>query len=399
MLRLCQDASICITPRKPLTTLGSLISALVHLPFLIALVAAPALAQEPTRQPLDSILTEAMEGTAVPALGVLVIRNGTVVDQAVRVKRTLGGHSVSVSDRWNLGSDGKAMTATMIARLVERGILHWDTPLEQMLPELVGEMRSEYRDVTLLDLMSLRAGLPENLSDLAYFRTFFGASSPLPEQRLNYVRRAVMEAPIGPARDEASYSNTGLILAGVIAERATGQSYEQLMQREVFRPLGMRSPRFGQTPHAGETFGHVDGRVAIDTDGNPEMIVPAGGVRMSLADWARFAIDQMKGERGQGRLLKAETYRLLHAPQGETVYALGWGVAPAIAGRSGPALTHGGSDGNWFAFICLFPGSQNGVLVVANAADSMGGDVAAQAAARAIILTLAPPVSHPPDAS
>ena len=59
-------------------------------------------------------------------------------------------------------------------------------------------------------------------------------------------------------------------------------------------------------------------------------------------------------------------------------------------------LTHGGSDGTWFAFVALFPGSGNGVLVVANAADSMGGDAAVMAAARTAIVALAPEVPPAP---
>ena len=376
-------------PDTPMTRLALL--------FCLALfAAAPVQAQE---APVADTLATAMEGQAVPALGMLVIRDGVVVDQAVRGIRSMEGATpVTLDDRWNLGSDGKAMTATMVARLVERGLLRWDAPLSEMLPELAADMRPEYRDVTLLELMSHRAGLPENLSDLAYFQTFFTDSRPLPEQRLAYLRRAVAEAPIGPARGEASYSNTGFILAGAIAERAAGKPFAELMQQEVFAPLGMTSATYDQTPEAGEAVGHIDGRPAVETEGNPEMLTPAGGMRMTLADWARFCMDQMAGEHGQGRLLTAETYRLLHTPRGDTAFAMGWGAAPQIAGRAGPVLTHGGSDGTWFAFVVLFPGSGNGVLVVANAAGSMGGDAAVISAARAAIVTLAPEAPPEPAA-
>ena len=361
---------------------------------LTLLAAPPAWAQA---VPITDTLAAAMEGRAVPALGMLVIRDGVVAEQGVRGVRSMdAAGAVSLDDRWNLGSDGKAMTATMVARLVERGLLRWDAPLAEMLPELANEMRPEYRDVTLLDLMSHRAGLPENLGDMADFPAFFTDTRPLPEQRLAYLRRAVAEAPVGPARGEASYSNTGFLLAGAIAERATGKAYAELMQEEVFAPLGMTSATYDQTPDAGEAFGHIDGRVAIETEGNPEMLTPAGGVRMTLADWTRFCIDQLAGEEGRGRLLTADTYRMLHTPQGDTVFALGWGAAPRIAGRVGPVLTHGGSDGTWFAFVALFPGSENGVLVVANAADSMGGDAAVMAAARTAIVALAPEVPPAP---
>ncbi len=365
---------------------------------VLFLLAAPsAWAADPD---LPAVLTTAMADKTVPAVGVLVIRDGKVVDQAVRGARKLGApEPIAIGDRWNLGSDGKAMTATMIARLVERGLLRWDAPLSKMMPDLAADMRPEYRDVTLIDLFSHRAGLPENVGDEPFYQSFYKDARPLPVQRLAYLRRALSEAPVGPARGEPSYSNSGPLLAAAIAERATGKAYEQLMQDEVFGPLGMTTPAFAQTPSAGEPWGHVDGRLADQAfDANTQFLLPAGGVRMSLADWARFCIDQLKGEDGGGKLLKAESYRRLHTPQGDTIYALGWGVAPQMAGVMGPVLTHSGSDGNWFAFVALFPAGDNGVLVVANAADSMGGDAAVKIAARAVMVTLAPAVPTPPAA-
>ncbi len=335
-------------------------------------------------------LREAMAGKAAPGAAVVIIRDGKVVEEAHFGVRRLGGAPVGAQERWHLGSDGKAMTATMIARLVERKKLSWTARLDEMLPELAATMRPEYRDITLLDLLSHRAGLPENHDDMTWFATFFQDRRPLPVQRLAYVTTALKDAPIGKPRGTPSYSNTGFLIAAVIAERATGRSFESLMREEVFRPLGMSSATFDE-PGPAETAGHVDGHIATLTDSNPAMFVPAGGERMTLKDWARFCIDQMQGEAGGGKLLKPETYRLLHTGQGGTRNALGWGSAATIAGRKGPVLTHAGSDGNWYALVALFPESRNGVLVATNAAESMGGDKAATALIKAELPKLAPP--------
>jgi CubicO group peptidase (beta-lactamase class C family) len=127
------------------------------------------------------------------------------------------------------------------------------------------------------------------------------------------------------------------------------------------------------------------------------MFAPAGAMRMTLSDWSRFCVAHMQGEHGRGRLLRAETWRFLHAGQGGTRSALGWGAAPSPMGLRGPALTHAGSDGNWFALVLLFPETGNGALVVANAGESMGGDRAASAAIRALAASLAQaaPVATP----
>ena len=119
-------------------------------------------------QDLPAVLTAAMDGQRVPAMGILLMRNGKVADQSVRgIRRSDEPDPVRLDDVWHIGSDAKAMTATLIARLVDRGVLSWDAPLEKMLPDLAGGMRPEYRAVTLVQLLSHRSGLPHDLTDEA----------------------------------------------------------------------------------------------------------------------------------------------------------------------------------------------------------------------------------------
>lgn len=340
-----------------------------------------------------SVLTTAMADKAVPGMAALTIRDFHAERELVAGLRRLGSpQRVRRGDRWHLGSDGKAITATMIARLVERGVLSWTARLDQLLPDLAETMHADYRDVTLLDLLSHRSGLPENVGggDLTFFNTFYDDPAPLPQQRLRYAGAGLAEAPAASKRADDSYSNTGYVVAAVAAEQATGESYERLMQAEVFGPLRMRSVRFGHVGGRGEPSGHVDGRIADQPrDPNPPMFTPPGGVRVSLADWSKFCIEHMRGERDEGVLLGAESYRVLHTPQGDTNAALGWGVQSRAAGHDGRALVHAGSDGNWYALAALFPDQGEGVLAAANAGDNMGGDAAALATLRALAATLA----------
>lgn len=88
---------------------------------------------------------------------------------------------------------------------------------------------------------------------------------------------------------------------------------------------------------------------------------------MNLADWAKFAIDQMKGRRGKGRLLKEQSYAFLHtAPEGQQS-AVDWGVQNE---SFGPLLIHEGSNGAWYAVTTLAPSQQNAVIVATNADNS-----------------------------
>ena len=346
-------------------------------------------------QDLPAVLTAAMDGQRVPAMGILLMRNGKVADQSVRgIRRSDEPDPVRLDDVWHIGSDAKAMTATLIARLVDRGVLSWDAPLEKMLPDLAGGMRPEYRAVTLVQLLSHRSGLPHDLTDEAKVNAMFGDTSPTPldHKRLAYIAEALKDPPVAPPGSSFSYSNTGYVIAAAIAERATGDTYEDLMRREVFGPLGMTSVGFGVT-HQGQPSGHHAGRPLSDPkDSNPLFFAPAGNIYLSLADWARFCLDQMAGAHGAGALLTPASYRLMQTAPAGSEMGLGWGVLPNLAGQAGPVLEHAGSDGNWYAVVALFPSSSSGVLIVANAGEDIDGDKADKIAFKAVVasLTLAP---------
>jgi CubicO group peptidase (beta-lactamase class C family) len=345
---------------------------------LAAIAAFSLAATASAADTLDATLKAAMHGSKVPAVGALVVRDGKVIEQAVRgVRRSDGKAAVNADDVWLIGSTGKVMTVAMIARLVERGTLAWDTPLEKMLPELAQTMRPEYRKVTLVQLLSHQSALPRDIRNLKTIESYFGDKRPTREQRLAYIGKALMDAPEVVKDTPFSYSNTGFLVAAAIAEKATGQSYEALMQKEVFEPLGMRKVGFGDTG-AGQNRGHQRGKPMLAMrradDGAPAMYAPAGFLHMPLAAWAQFNLDQLAGAKGQGKLLKPASYRLMQTAQPNSPAGLDWGVQDSIAGRQGPALVHQGSDGNWLAIVALFPEQGTGAMVVANAGPDMGAD-------------------------
>lgn len=346
---------------------------------------------------LEARLEAALAGTATPAVAAVVIRDGRIADAAaVGVRRNDAPERATTADVWLLGSTSKTMTVAAIARLVERGTLSWERPLSDMLPALADGMRPEYAQVTLVDLLSHRSGLPENLRDLRAIDAFFDDTRPLPAQRMAYIAMALRDAPASPPRTSFVYSNTGFLVAAVVAEQATGKPFEQILREEVFEPLGMRSAGFDATG-AGQPQGHRGGHPMIERhtadDGVPPMFSPAGNMHMRLQDWATFCIDQLAGSRGEGRLLAPASYRLMQSAQPDSPSGLDWGVQASIAGRKGPVLVHGGSDGNWLAYVVLFPQSDSGVLVVANAAEDMGADRVTMAAMGGLFPSLAPPAA------
>lgn len=334
---------------------------------------------------LDQTLADVRAKDQLPAAAVMIQIDGKTVASSAQGLRAIGfSEAVTLRDRWHLGSDTKAITATMIGRLVDKGLLRFDDRLQDLLPDLSETMDPAYRTVTLRQLLSHTGGLPPltDDADLPEFKRIIAKSKSVQAQR-RAIASVYLAKPLASPVGEFSYSNIGYIVAGAIAERRTGKSWEDLVRQEIFKPLGIQESGFGLPGHAKKVdapWGHreSDGKLVALSPNDPEgqdppALGPAGTIHMTLADWMRFAQDQLDGVHGRGRLVSAKTYRILHTPVSEN-YALGWGVK--LDGQGMPLLlTHSGSNGHWLADIRIMPKHDMIILFVSNA----GNDAANRA--------------------
>jgi CubicO group peptidase (beta-lactamase class C family) len=184
----------------------------------------------------------------LPAMaGAILTSKGLDAVGATGVRKAGTPVSITIEDEWHLGSDTKAMTATILASLAEKGTLRWDQTLGQIFPQLAPSMNPQMREVTVLQLLSHRAGLPHDVP----WRRFSGASESLPLQRRAVVKLVGSMQPVSRPGSQYAYSNVGYVLAGAIAEKLTGEAWEDLIAKIIFRPLGMTSAGFGGPWHAG----------------------------------------------------------------------------------------------------------------------------------------------------
>jgi len=334
------------------------------------LAAIPCLSgqQSAGEKGLDEILGAVRQTHSVPALGAAIVTSKGLEAVGVVGLRKAGTEvAATADDKWHLGSDTKAMTACLVASLVERGRLKWETTVEEVFPDLAASMSPAFRKINLLELLSHRAGLPANL-----FWGLLPRTQTIREQRLAALKAASTVNLDSEPGTKYLYSNLGYVIAGAIAERTADGSWEELISRTVFQPLGMESAGFGGVGTPGQIdqpWGHgADGRPVKDNGpevDNPPVLGPAGRVHCTLGDWARFIADQLRGARGQTGLLKPETYRILQAPPFGGDYALGWVVVDREWG-GGKVLTHSGSNTMNLAVAWLAPLRDFAVLVVTN---------------------------------
>ena len=120
-------------------------------------------------QNINDLLQPLLSEYQLPSVAAVVISNGQVVAQGAVGERKAGDSTpVTINDQYLLGSCTKAMTATIIGMLVQQGKLNWTSAVGDIFPEMKPEMLPQFRDVTILELLSMTAGLPSNLINLGY---------------------------------------------------------------------------------------------------------------------------------------------------------------------------------------------------------------------------------------
>jgi len=348
----------------------------------IAEAPPPTLTAPGSAADLSPLLEPIREQHGLPALAAAVVQDSELVAVgAVGLDRADGDAVATADERWHIGSNAKAMTATMVARLVERGVLSWDDTPGQALADL--EPDQAWSEVTLEQLLTHTSGLPANPGKLWMVR-LIASSEPPPQARRTMLVAALAQPPLHPPGSAYLYSNLGFATAAAMAEAATGASYADLMRQEVFEPLGVADYGFGPPPppsplgHLGNPGGFTPVE-AVPVADNPRALEPAGTLNFTLASWARFAGAHVDGERGERPdFLPKDAWTNLHRPRLED-YAMGWGaLTPDWLGE--PALTHSGSNSMWYARVVAVPGWDAALL----AATNCGADACKEAIREAI---------------
>ena len=327
---------------------------------------------------MDGFMTYAMPRGHIPGAVVTVVQDGSVIfnkgygfaDVAARTpvdpERTL----------FRPGSVSKLFTWTAVMQLVEAGKLDLDADVNEYIDFKIPPYEGE--PITLRNIMTHTAGFEESVRNLI-------SSDPDAVTALgDYVRDDLPQRVFAPGTTPA-YSNYATALAGYIVERASGLPFDDYIERNIFRPLGMTNASFRQPLPE-----RLKGQIATgysDAGRSPqpfEIVVPApaGSLSASGGDMAKFMIAHLESG---GPLLSPETTRQMHDYRADGTgplnrMALGF-YEQWVNGHR--AIAHGG-DTQWFhSDLVLFPDSDIGVFISLNSA----GDGGSAHAIRASLLT------------
>ncbi len=296
-------------------------------------------------QGFEKFLERARRKYGVPALAAAFVRDTKIAAAAaVGVRRVDRAERVELDDRFHIGSVSKPVSATVIATLVEQGLLGWETTVAEVFPDLAHQLNPAYRKVTLAQLLAHRAGVVPWEEDEEIAAAPVVAGSPR-QQRRAATLWLLQQPPVVEPGTAHVYSNAGYTVAAAMAEEVTDVSWEELVQERLAKPIDLKTVGFGwpARTYPPEPWGHRRshrGFVPHPPDDSYRLgplLAPAGDLHMSILDLARFAQLHLEGLAGRPRLLRPETFRELHTPMGD--YALGWNVRETADHHLGGAET------------------------------------------------------------
>ena len=271
------------------------------------------------------------------------------------------------------GSISKSVTAMLLMRLVDRGVVALDDPVERYLPDFatVDQRRSGADAVTFRHLGSHTAGLVREPSNV---REMVTGPIDLWEERVVQSLENTAYDSVPGARYQ--YSNIGFGALGLALSRAAGRPFRELVQTEIFDPLGMTGSSFVvvggsleprlATGYANRPGGTVDAETPAREHDGRGYKVPNGGVYSTVADLGRFlgAVAGVPGLRILSETSRREMTSVQTPEETDRGYGLGFSVSIDAAGNK--IVSHGGSVAGYTAHMAVDPAQRIGVVVLRN---------------------------------
>ncbi len=354
--------------------------------FFSASSPAPVLAAEHAwpSPAITAAVDDAVARYALPGIAVGVVADGEVRQLELRGESVLGsGEAIAQDTLFKVASNTKAMTAALLARQVDAGLLAWDDPVVKHLPGFL--MREDWvtREMQVRDLLIHNSGLGPGAGDLMLW------PEPNAFTREDVIAGLAHLRPRWSFRSRYAYDNTLYIVAGEVAAAVGGAPFDVLLRREVFEPLGMHGCRIGEwrvdeagpvaAPHVrrdGAWIARPDGAVVADMP-----MAAAGGVRCGLADmlrWVQAWLDPgAKGADGPPWLSaeqrKAAWTAHMPMPLGARMrgwnrshyYAYGYGWRLSDVDGTGK-VAHTGTLSGMYSAVTLLPELGVGYVILVN---------------------------------
>lgn len=355
----------------------------------LALLLLAGAAASPDREAVTSALLKGRVADGDPGLAVLVRRDGrTVFEHGYGVRDLRTRAAIDSRTRFRLASVTKQMTAAAIMRLVREGRLRYEDTLTQALPGFPAYGSG----ITIRHLLTHTSGLPdyEQLMENAEKKNgpTWTAERQIRDDEVLALLEKETRGVFAPGTSWA-YSNSGYVVLGLVAARAAGKPFGDVLREQIFAPLGMtRTLAYekGRNEVPDRAYGHTKEPSGFrQTDqSSTSATLGDGGVYSCLEDLAKWD----EALRTNALLSKAEMEPALTPvrlsdgsvpswPKGgeggdnlypgqPVAYGFGWFLDP-WEGR--PRTWHHGETTGFRSIVARFPKDGVSIVVLANRGD------------------------------
>ena len=332
----------------------------------------PALTREDVGAWLDGFMPYALANGDIAGAVVVVVKDGQVLVQKGYGYADLATRTPVDPDStlFRPGSVSKLFTWTAVMQLVGQGKLDLDADVNQYLDFKLPER--DGKPVTLRQVMTHTTGMEEQIRGLITAQQ--DEITPLGDALKHWTPERIHVPGATPA-----YSNYATALAGYIVERVSGQSFDDYLDANIFKPLGMTRSSFRQPLPpallAGMSKGYAKASEGEAREYEFISLAPAGSLAATGTDMAKFMIAHLQdGAFGDARILDAATAQKMHDTGQASVgplnrMMLGF-YETSVNGHR--AISHGG-DTQWFhSDLQLFLDDGVGVFVSMNSSGRDG---------------------------
>lgn len=346
----------------------------------IALCLCLSLNGQITGRQIDSIAEKTLTTFNVPGIAVAVVKDGKVMhSKGYGVTSIRTGEKVNEHTRFAIASNSKAFTAAALAMLIDSAKLEWTTRVTDIIPEFRLYTPFVSENFTVADLLCHRSGLGLGAGDLM----FWPGSPRFSKQEIIHNLRYLK--PVSQFRTKYDYDNLLYLVAGEVIERISGKSWEDFIEENMFRPLGMTESaasfqRLADKKNVIDPHAPVEGKLQVVARELNENLNSAGGIYSSVADMAKWAIMQMdEGRYGPDQsksLFSKEVHNdmwTIHTVipiRGTTAYksqfrgyGLGWHLIDEMGYK---VASHTGGLFGIVTQVTLIPGMKLGIIVFTN---------------------------------
>ena len=318
-----------------------------------------------TRARIDEIASAPVSHGEAPAIMVGVISGNDRMIRSFGETALGSGSRPTATTEWEIGSITKTFTAMLLALYVQRGVLRYDDPLQKYVPDGVTVPRFGGRQITLLDLATHTSGLPKdpNLHGVRHLDT------AAMYQRLGAYR--LTRAP----GERFEYSNWGFALLAHAVMRASGDDYQNLVEREICAPLGMIDTRIDLTP--AELARQAQGYSSEGFPSSHDNVTwpafnGAGALRSTMDDLMRYLAFNMGQTKTPLDALLPDLQKRWHrGGRAGTSVGLGWQML-SMRGTDKTVIWKNGAAPGFFSYIGFVRKTGTGVIVLANRKVSVG---------------------------